>query len=56
MSEEATLTETNVKACADTCSDKEAPVIDVSLVDDMVSRIGKEAKHLIPLLQAIQKK
>ena len=54
MSEEATLTEN--KTCEGACSGTADPPVDLSLVDAMVSRIGKEARHLIPLLQAIQKK
>jgi NADH-quinone oxidoreductase subunit F len=57
VSEEATLTQkAESKPCAGTCAQEAAPEIDVSAVDAMVSRIGREAKHLIPLLQAIQKK
>ncbi len=63
MSEEATLTESKEakalaedKDCPGTCDDKKNPEIDISAVEEMVGRIGKEAKHLIPLLQAIQKK
>lgn len=57
MSEEATLTQkAEAKSRAGTCAQGAAPEIDVSAVDAMVSRIGKEAKHLIPLLQAVQKK
>jgi hypothetical protein len=33
-----------------------APQIDVTLVDQWVKEIGGQAEHLIPLLQAIQKK
>ena len=33
-----------------------APVVDVTLVDQWVKEIGGQAEHLIPLLQAIQKK
>ncbi|NOX99338.1 MAG: proton-conducting membrane transporter, partial [Verrucomicrobia bacterium] len=54
MSEEATVTES--KTCPGTCAEKPAPDIDVTAVDEMVARIGKDARHLIPLLQAIQKK
>jgi len=51
---EETLTET--KTCPGSCQHSVGPEIDVSLVDVMVSRIGRESKDLIPLLQAIQKK
>jgi len=39
----------------ETCEHGIDPEIDLALVDAMVSRIGTEAKDLIPLLQAIQK-
>ncbi len=57
MSEDATLTQNaGAQAGAGACAQEAAPELDVSAVDAMVSRIGREAKHLIPLLQAIQKK
>ena len=42
------------KTCPGTCGTK-TPQVDLSAVDAMVARIGREPVHLIPLLQEMQK-